>query len=244
VSAARNRGFLRSRGSYLVFLDADDRLAPRGIVDGLDAFKQVPDAAAAVGLSRIIDEDGAPVPFEQQGLVDEDPYRELLRSNFIWMPAQVLYRRDAFSSLGGFDRRVDACADYDLYLRTARTCRLAVHRCIVADYRTHDANMSADAALMLRSVLRVLERQRPYTKGIARYQEAQAAGRRFWRKYYEPGVIEQIRLRARTPGSRASLLRTAAVLLRHHPAAFATHLRRNLVRVASAMLHGSRIRTR
>ncbi len=228
VATARNNGFLQCHGRYVIFLDSDDRLAPDCAQIGVRVLKARPEAAAAVGLCRVIGTDGEPRPFRQQARVGGDVYLELLRGNFIWMPAQVLYRRDAFASIGGFDTTVDACADYDLYLRLARVYELAVHREIVADYRQHAENMSGDALLMLRSALAVLERQVPYTRSDARYRRAQAAGRRFWKDFYGEQVVEQIRTSVRTPGGRSTALGTAMMLLRYHPRGFTFHLGRKL----------------
>ncbi len=235
VSAARNHGLRRSRGAYVSFLDAEDRLRPHAIADGLRALECRPDAMAAVGLCRIVDEDGEPVPFQQKETIDEDPYRELLRANFIWMPAQVLYRRGVFASVGRWDTRVDACADYDLYLRIARRHRLAIHRRVVADYRRHGTNMSSHAPTMLSAALRVLERQRPYVQTDPIYCEAFALGRQFWRSYYGEGVVEAIRRARRTPGARKAFIRSVVVLMRHHPTEFAIHLRRNLARLTAVI---------
>ena len=49
LSEARNSGIRESKGSYLVFLDADDRLKPRAIETGLNALALRPDCALTVG---------------------------------------------------------------------------------------------------------------------------------------------------------------------------------------------------
>lgn len=229
VAAARNKGFLHSRGAYVVFLDSDDRLAPDAIAEGVCVLQANRDAGAAVGRCRVIGPAGEPRPFrERPDELDPDAYLELLRGNFIWMPAQVIYRRDAFVATGGFDAAVDACADYDLYLRMARMSRLAIHRRVVADYRQHNANMSSNAVLMLRFALAVLDRQKPYIGSQTRYRGAQAAGRRFWKEFYGDLVVEDIRWRARTPGGRTRALRSALSLLRYHPVGFVSHVGRKL----------------
>jgi glycosyltransferase involved in cell wall biosynthesis len=240
VASARNIGFLYSRGRYVVFLDSDDRLAPDAIAEGVAVLQANRDAGAAVGRCRMIGPAGEPRPiWGPSRRVHPDAYLELLRGNFIWMPAQVMYRRDAFVATGGFDGAVDACADYDLYLRMARMSRLAVHRRVVADYRRHEDNMSSDASLMLRFTLAVLDRQEPYIGGHERYRRALAAGRRFWKEFYGGQLVETIRREARTPGRRLRALQGALALLRYDPARFAWHAGRKVRCLARDLVTGS-----
>ena len=217
VSAARNAGARASRGAFLVFLDADDRLLPDAIEGGLQELRIHSSAAFATGLCRPIGPTGEALPFRQQPELRGDCYEEMLQSNFIWMPAQVIYRRQAFQASGGFDTTVDACADYDLYLRIIRANPVACHRRIVAEYRFHHKNMSSDKALMLASALGALNRQWPYVRNHAAYRRAYWQGRRFWREFYGSGLVEDIRVDIKVPGSRARAVRGAAILLRHHP---------------------------
>jgi glycosyltransferase involved in cell wall biosynthesis len=218
VAAARNAGAAASHGRFLVFLDADDRLLPDAVAAGLIELASDVDSAFAAGLCRPIDPTGAPLPFRPLEEVGGDRYLSMLESNYIWMPAQVMYRREAFEETGGFDSRVDACADYDLYLRILRRRSVALHRRVVAEYRLHDGNMSSDLALMLDSTLRVLERQWCHVRGNPPGEHAWRNGRRFWQEHYGSGLVEQIRADLRTPHRRQRALRGAIVLLRRHPA--------------------------
>lgn len=217
VASARNRGVACSRGTFLAFLDADDRLLPTAIADGLAVLRERPDAALAAGLCQVIDMEGRPRPFTQQPDGSGDSYFDMLQSNFIWMPAQVVYRRQAFESAGGFDPQLDACADYDLYLRITRRYPIVRHRRVVADYRVHDRNMSGNAALMLVSALRALDRQWSFVRTRPIYRAAYWSGRRFWRQHYGTRLVEEIRADIKRPHARQRALRAAALLFRHHP---------------------------
>jgi glycosyltransferase involved in cell wall biosynthesis len=228
VAAARNTGLRACSRPYVVFLDADDRLTPDALTVGLAALEAHPDAAGAIGLCRVIDPQGRPRPFRQQPPVEADVYAALLRSNFVWMPAEAIYRRDAVLRAGGFDVATPAAADYDLYLRIARDHPIVVHRGVVAEYRLHDENMSANGLLMLRSTLRVLERQWPHARRRPDHRAAYAEGHRFWRAFYGDRVVEEIRSSLRVKGRRRRALTWALALLRLHPRGVALQIFRKV----------------
>jgi glycosyltransferase involved in cell wall biosynthesis len=222
VSAARNRGLAETHGEFVVFLDADDRLLRNAVNAGVRRLRDAPGAACAVGLCRVIDGEGRPAPFRQRGPLSADPYLELLRENFIWMPGQVVFRRATIAGVP-FDSSVDACADYDLYLRVARKHPVLVHDEVVAEYRQHPESMSENGPLMLRLSLDVLGRQRDYLATPER-RAAWRQGRRFWRAFYGDRVVEEVRAGLRTPGRRWRALEAAISLLRHHPIGAARQL--------------------
>ncbi len=89
LSGARNTGLRHTNGAYLIFLDADDRLLPEAVADGLAAFATHPEAALVAGRCRIIDATGVAQLTQQPDPDRGDPYEGLLHGNYIWMPGSA-----------------------------------------------------------------------------------------------------------------------------------------------------------
>src|SRR5438132_788772 len=102
LSAARNTGMRESTGKFLVFLDADDRLLPNAIADGLEAFKNNQRCAFVSGDNRRVAPDGSPVATPERVRASENHYADFLRGNYIGMHATVMYRREPIVAAGGF----------------------------------------------------------------------------------------------------------------------------------------------
>jgi glycosyltransferase involved in cell wall biosynthesis len=221
LSEARNSGWRASSSEYIVFLDADDRLLPRAINAGLEALRRWPHAAFVFGHYELIDELGAILPtWRELRVADDrtfttgdfelvlpdgrragrspqprrvsDHYTAMLRRNYISMHAAVLYRRAVLVETGGFDPRLSAAEDYELYLRVTRSHPVACHDEVVAQYRRHSAAMSRDMLNMLRMSLFVLREQRPYLAGHPDATEAYEAGLTFWKRHFSKQLIRSV----------------------------------------------------
>jgi GT2 family glycosyltransferase len=190
LAAARNTGLSALNTSFVVFLDADDRLEPRALERGLACFARVPDSGFVYGGHKYIDAAGREIGerFEAAG---DDPYLHLLRRNFIAMHGTVMYRRDLLLAEGGFDETLRRCEDYDMYLRLARRYPVTGYADLVAAYRQHRENMSADYGAMLRSALDVHRRHAPSADDEAA-RRAWREGRRGWRRCYAGEMAEAL----------------------------------------------------
>jgi Glycosyl transferase family 2 len=183
LAAARNAGLEEAGGEFVLFLDADDRLLPEAIRRGLEELRAEPEAMMAAGTWQLIGEAGEPVPADppQQPQL---AFPALLESCFISTPAAVLYRRELFRQIGGFDPEVSASADYDLYLRTAARFPVRLHPHVVAEYRRHGANMTRDPELIMAAETTVLERQAPLVAEDPELREALQRGIERSRHYH------------------------------------------------------------
>lgn len=111
VCVARNNALSIALGTYVIFLDADDRLVPTAVEHMLAALQGQPDAVAYVyGQMRYFG--------RKEGVFASMPFdgRRLGRANFIC--ASTLIRRDTLLSVGGYDDGFRMLReDWELYIR-------------------------------------------------------------------------------------------------------------------------------
>jgi glycosyltransferase involved in cell wall biosynthesis len=229
LAAARNAGLARSSGDFIVFLDADDRLKPEALEVGRRELLAHPECVLVWGHCVRISEHGQPLPTVPPPPVVGDPYEVLLRSNFIWTPAVAMFRRWTGTPSMRFNPEFDAAADYELYLRIARTLPIHGHTAVVAEYRLHGASMSRNAAVMLTSTMEVVRAQRPYVARRRAYARAYEQGRRAWQGFYGEQLVEQLSRQLRNPRRWIEAGSTVAVLARYYPRGLAAHAARAIV---------------
>lgn len=235
LAAARNTGLAEVTTPFVLFLDADDRLLPEALERSLACFHASPGAGLVYGAHRRVDGDWNPLGPDRYSAVGPSPYRDLLSGNRIGMHATVVYRTDALRTIGGFDASLRLCEDYDVYLRLAREFAIACHPAVVAEYRWHGKNVSADRTAMLAAVLDVHGRHADTAD--PRVRAAWEAGRSIWTRYYSSDAEVQGHVPAgfsTTPSRRsrpmapmvASLIRRIAPALRRHGTALRGRLDR------------------
>jgi glycosyltransferase involved in cell wall biosynthesis len=152
VSAARNLGFAevgrlmpaeQSEHSWVIFLDADDRLVP-GATDRLLQGVQA-DCVAVYGDYDRIDADGRHIG--RRGLLRRrrkpsgDILRDLLAGNFIVNGGVMLIRHAQLLRAGGFDETLRYCEDWHLFCRLAAQGPIVWRpRTEVLEYRVHPSS--------------------------------------------------------------------------------------------------------
>jgi glycosyltransferase involved in cell wall biosynthesis len=237
-SSARNTGLRQSRGEFLVFLDADDRLLSHALGVGVSCMREHPECAFVSGHCRVIDSAGAILPSPKQQRVEREHYLRLLRGgSYIWCPAVALFQQRVFDFVSGFDPAVMPVEDYDLYLRITRDFPVYSHNQVIAEYRQHRSNSSRDVTVMEHAALAAHETQRDFVKANGSYREAYDAGTRFWQTEYPfQKMVSRIReiVREQLPpdatvavatGGNSELLRLDGRLASHFPQAGETNPR-------------------
>ncbi len=116
AAAARNHALAEANGSLVAFLDSDDIWLPDFLSEVAAAVQAQSDAALGYADFRTIDGQGRTLRGHRKKQHGGRVVTPLFASIFIHTSC-VVARRDAILQAGGFDDRMEANEDYDLWLR-------------------------------------------------------------------------------------------------------------------------------
>jgi O-antigen biosynthesis protein len=122
ASHARNRGASRTRGQFLMFLDADDLLAPDALAALVAALREQPDAIAHAPWRRLVrDRQGGwadrPADVRRPSPNPDTALWDWLEGSAWVPPCAVLWPRPVFERSGGWNERFTVDDDGELMRR-------------------------------------------------------------------------------------------------------------------------------
>jgi peptidoglycan/xylan/chitin deacetylase (PgdA/CDA1 family)/trans-aconitate methyltransferase len=176
VSAARNRGIAAASGRWLMFLDADDTIAPGYVERMVGTLEANPGARVAYCGSIRITASGQRRPPWFSTAVARAPFETLARSFPLVVHGAVL-DRDLVVEQGGFDARLHTAEDMDFFQRIARTgvAFLPVPEPL-ALYHMRRGSLSTDVRAMLADGTSVIARAFGVDPRVVHPSERHAAG--------------------------------------------------------------------
>lgn len=133
-SDALNKGFDKSTGEILAWLNSDDMYLPNALFNVARSFVKNPDAALIYGDYIKVDADDRCFALRRQPSFD---YQVCLHAYTMPIQPASFFNREAFFSVGGLNINLHYTMDYDLILRLARYGRVVHANEYVAALRFH-----------------------------------------------------------------------------------------------------------
>lgn len=157
ASAARNSGIAHARGEWLVFLDADDWLAPTHLEAMTGALAADPDLDAVVCKWVTVHPDGRHGPVQKGVELDQ-----LFATSVGSCPFAIhacLVRKRLVEDVGGYNEDLRTCEEWHLWQKIARTgARFGAVDQVLAFYRRQSLHtLSRTSDQVLEDALRVID---------------------------------------------------------------------------------------
>ena len=116
ASKSRNIGAAQATGDFLAFLDSDDYWEPTKIEKQLSLFQERRKLSLVYCDQWRVDESGRRSE-SGKTLVDNNILEHLVAGWTAPNTSTLVFRREAFLELGGFDDRLSSCQDHDVWMR-------------------------------------------------------------------------------------------------------------------------------
>jgi glycosyltransferase involved in cell wall biosynthesis len=150
-SDAIAKGFARASHEWITWLNSDDVQCNRALWAVNEVLTRHQNAEVVVGQGHYMDEDGGnprPYPTIPVG-PGIDVAKQMFEKGYLAQPS-VFFRKSAYERIGGIDRSLRFCMDYDLWTRFAIAgCRFAACDVDVSGNRWYATTKSAGQTLDL-----------------------------------------------------------------------------------------------
>ena len=157
LSATLNLGIELSNGRYICVCASDDILVLDKIEKQVAFMEENYQYMMAYGQKVNFYPDGTKRPIKNSCYKSGYVFKDLLLFNFFIPPVSVIYRREVFDAVGGFDTDL-AAEDVDMFLRIASRFEIGFQDDYFYYYRVHDANTIGNVAKMEENTIAILNK--------------------------------------------------------------------------------------
>ncbi len=137
---AIQRGFARSTGTVLAYLNSDDAYVPGAVSGIVRTFRERPSADLVFGDVHLVDTAGRRLRDLRFTAFDFDTL--LYEGGNLSQPG-AFWTRDLYDRVGGIDPAYQFSLDTDFFFRAARVGRFEHVRSFIANFRIHSGSKSA-----------------------------------------------------------------------------------------------------
>lgn len=167
---AIQKGFKRSTGDVMAWLNADDLLHRKSLFQVANIFARYADIKWIMGSNTYFDESGYPFVFEAQPYAQRwSRKRLLLGDGYFIQQESVFWRKDLWLEAGGhLNQSFSLAADLELWLRFSRYQKLYSTSYMLAGFRLRAENQKSytQREAYLEQVQQLLEQERKRSDGL------------------------------------------------------------------------------
>lgn len=134
------RGFQKAGGEIIAWINSDDFYFPRAFFFAVKSFLRQAGKDLLIGSSYHMDGNGR---YLRKYCGFPQKFESLLVSGMHFCQPACFWHRETFFELGGFDKELRFCFDYDMFLRLLRHGAAAYTRYPLAVFRWHGSSKSS-----------------------------------------------------------------------------------------------------
>lgn len=157
---ARNAGLRIANGEFIAFLDSDDEWLPEKLRKQVGMIENLPKSVGLIytDVIRVFQRTGEIIQKNVphfQGNVS----REIIMNCFIASPTPLI-RKECFQKVGGFDERLPAHQEWDMFIRILQCYEVAYVPERLAKYYIHDSQITNDINKKIQAWEIILEKHK------------------------------------------------------------------------------------